>query len=184
MIHWDPTASEENKWLEDYLALRVFEHDFEKAWKGLVLFKEYESQSRLAYALFRDVVIAYSRPFRRSIGKYKSYKILSSDYIPIGMLALHDELMTQRDTIFAHTDIAAKSPDLSRRRMNNGNGGYTFGMSFKHENLDHFFRREDEIKALIEAVWRKIREVIVVRDAELSAKLEEEDKKNLPQTPQ
>lgn len=109
--------AEEKKWLEGYLALRVFEHDFEMASQGLALFKEYESQSRLAYPLFRDVIIAYIRPFKKSKGRYKPHhKIQGDKYVPSHMQALHKELETYRDSVFAHTD-RRDPPNLVHLKM-------------------------------------------------------------------
>ena len=147
----------ENK-LEKYKFLRLYDIDFEMALQTIVILKRYKKND-VRYALLRDIVVTYARPFTESRGfqinkdrhgvKFKNNK----------MKTLHEEMINLRMQLFAHTDLTYRNPKVVNWSTETQKW---FPMAFRGFDYDTLESRITEIKALIEYVRKQLREEISV----------------------
>jgi len=107
-----------------------------------------ETQSDLAvqYALLRDLVVTYARPFSTNRGRTHKRHKLREEIVPAEMNPLHSELMTLRDQSFAHTDHDFRKPQIARWPRKGG--GATYGMGFANPPYQSLLARLAEIRQL------------------------------------
>lgn len=139
--------------LEKYKFLRLYDMDFESALWTLKVLRRYKKKD-VRYALIRDVIVTYSRPFTESkgfdIGKdFCSVKFDSND-----MEKLHDDLLRLRKKLFAHTDLTFKNPKVTNWSTDTCK---RFPMSFKGFDYKTLEDKLPEIKRLIECVQKQNR---------------------------
>lgn len=101
-----------NQTEEEYVFLRACDNDFSMALKSLRLIDEHDF-GYPQFVFLRDAAISYGRPFSPNRGIHKKNHILDSSIIPSEFSKLHQEIVTLRNTLFAHSDIAEKNPKLA-----------------------------------------------------------------------
>ena len=99
--------------IEKYAFLRLYEHDFEMALHTIKLLRRCRNKE-VRYSLLRDIVVTYCRPFTESRGKDIKKDFLGfKKYESENMKALHARLMHLRGSLFAHTDLTFKNPQIA-----------------------------------------------------------------------
>lgn len=105
MFNDSPTTDEYQFW-------RLYSNMVSAAHAGELLATE--SRQVVKYALLKDLVIAYSRPFSANCGKILYRHCLVPEWVPVRQRELHAELMALRNRVFAHTDHEFRDPRVSR----------------------------------------------------------------------
>jgi tRNA U55 pseudouridine synthase TruB len=99
--------------VEKYAFLRLYEHDLEMALQTAKIMNRYR-KTDVKFALLRDLVVTYCRPFTESRGEG-----ITKDFFAIKkfesneMKELHNELMELRSSLFAHTDLNFKKTQIA-----------------------------------------------------------------------
>jgi hypothetical protein len=132
----------------EYRRLRLFSIDMDGVRHGLRLLRRYR-RNDVRFALLRDVVITYSRPFVATKSPRGGKFTLSLRYVPRALRSLHLDLVRVRNTLLAHSDLGTHRPQLLRsfpapRRV--------LGMSFTNPDYVGLLRQLDGISALAEGV--------------------------------
>ena len=70
------------------------------------------SDSPLAGPAFRFALVEYATPYNRSDGPSKQRYKLTESYIPSEFLALHQRILTGRNTVHAHADLTVMEAKL------------------------------------------------------------------------
>ncbi len=86
--------------------------DFESALYTLKVLRRYKKKD-VRYALIRDVIVTYSRPFTESKGFNIAKDFCGAKFDDKDMKELHDELLSLRKELFAHTDLTYKNPKVT-----------------------------------------------------------------------
>jgi hypothetical protein len=96
---------------EYYVFLKACENDFRVSLKSFYFVDKQEfGFHQLVY--LRDAVISYGRPFSGNRGVHKKVLRLEGDLIPVEFREIHLYAISLRDTLFAHSDIQARKPEL------------------------------------------------------------------------
>ena len=95
----------------EYRRLRLFSIDMDGVRHGLRLLRRYR-RNDVRFALLRDVVITYSRPFVATKSPRGGKFTFSLRYVPRGHRSMHLELVRVRNTLFAHSDLQTHQPQL------------------------------------------------------------------------
>lgn len=140
--------------IEKYKFLRLYDIDFEMALRTIAILKRYRKKD-VKYALLRDIVTTYARPFTES----KGFKINTDrhgvKFQNDDMKNLHDELMDIRMQIFAHTDLTYRHPKVANWSSDSQKW---FPMSFRAFDYNNLISRVEEIKKLIKYVRQQLKE--------------------------
>ena len=65
--------------------------------------------------LMRDAIISYAALFCKSKGRVFTKRHLESkNFVPDSLLETHKKICTDRDLIFAHCDLGARDPKVSK----------------------------------------------------------------------
>lgn len=136
---------------ERYYFYRLSDHDLEHAKFALERVMKVEDKF-LQHALMKDAVLSYARPFSKSRGYFGKKYALPEKYVPAAQKELHRRLMFYRDQVFAHTDIASKTPQLSRFKTDKG---FWYPMSFKSLSPEDLLSSVPEIELLVSAVMER-----------------------------
>jgi hypothetical protein len=140
----------------NYRFLRLYSIDFDMARGALRLLAEEHSRS-VQFALFRDFVVTYARPFSGNRAPSGSNDTLSSKHVPTASRPLHQALLDLRDQLFAHTDFEARDPRVARFDTSMG---ARFPMSFSNPDYLGWLNRLPELNELVEAVDASLAEHI------------------------
>ena len=132
----------------NYRFLRLYSIDFDMARAALRLLSEEPSQA-VQFALFRDFVVTYARPFSGNRGPSGSNDSLSPKHVPVAFREVHQALMDLRDRLFAHTDFEARDPMVAKFETP---GGAHFPMSFSNPDSRGWLTRLSELGELVEGV--------------------------------
>lgn len=97
--------------VEDYRFLRLYSIDMEMAKQACDLLAT-QSDLAVQYALLRDLVVTYARPFSTNRGRTHKRHKLRDEIVPAAMKPLHAELMTLREL---HTPPIAARTAVHRR---------------------------------------------------------------------
>ena len=137
-------VKEENK-LEKYKFLRLYDMDLEMALQSIEMMKRYRRKD-IRYSIIRDVIVTYCRPFTESKGIKIKKDLMAVKFTSQDMQSLHNELLTLRKQLFAHTDLIYKKPEVS----NWSTEVYKwFPMSFRGFDYSSLDNRVSEIKELV-----------------------------------
>jgi hypothetical protein len=106
-----------------------------------------QNDLELRYCILRDIVVTYSRPFSKNLGRVYRKHALPEDVVPAAMRGLHTELLKLRDQAFAHTDHDFRNPQIARFPREGGGGVYS--MSFRNPSYEDLNTRLPEIRVRI-----------------------------------
>ena len=134
---------------ENYRFLRLYSIDLEMAKQSCDLLAR-QSDLEVRYCILRDIVVTYSRPFSKNIGRVFRRHALPERIVPAAMRALHAELVNLRHQAFAHTDHDFRNPQIARFPRKGGGGAYA--MSFRNPAYEDLNRRVPEIRELVVSV--------------------------------
>jgi hypothetical protein len=155
----------ENENEEKYVFLRFATGDLEQAIRGLKELLECPSTS-IKYALLRDSIVAYCRPFTKCRGKFhKQIRLETEEFVPSVMAALHAQLIELRDQTYAHTDLEPRRPVLHMWRRPQGN---IFPIQFKGYDYEGTLSKRDQLVSLFESVLHKIEKKLVQLEKEFA----------------
>ncbi len=73
------------------------------------------SDHALFLSSFRFALILYAKPYRVSLGKVKRQHRLDTAFVPDALVALHDEVLNERDKLHAHSDLTLMDAQLTVR---------------------------------------------------------------------
>jgi len=135
---------------EPYYFLRMYSVDFSTARAGIKVLKRYR-RADVQYALLRDLIVAYVRPFSTNKGTQSKNVLSTKKHVPALMKPLHDELVRARMQQFAHTDLTYYSPTTMAFKGSNGEF-HGFGMMFKGYDYAALLGKLPQIEKLICAV--------------------------------
>lgn len=142
--------------LEKYKFLRLYDMDFESALHTLKVLRRYRKKG-VRYALIRDVIVTYGRPFTESRGFKIDRDFFGIKFDHPDIEKLHNDLLTLRKELFAHTDLTYKNPKV----VNWSTETYSwFPMSFKGFDYGTIESKLPEIKRLIEHAQKQVRDRI------------------------
>lgn len=153
-----------NRDTENYRFLRLYSIDLDMARQTCDLLAR-QNSAELRHCILRDLVVTYARPFSANRGRVFRRHRLENDVIPVGMLALHTELLSLRDQAFAHTDHDFRKPRIARWPGKSGRASYP--MSFSNPAYDSLLTQLASIGELIIAVETKVNETIRVFESTL-----------------
>lgn len=139
--------------LEKYKFLRLYCSDFNDALHTLKVLRRYRKKD-VRYALIRDVVVTYCRPFTESKGFGIRKDLLGLKTVRSEMRGLHNELLTLRKEIFAHTDLTYRNPKVAKWAP-----GF-YPMSFKGFDYAALERKLPKIEKMIEHAQKQVRDEI------------------------
>lgn len=161
MINWDKATPEERIKIEEHLAMRIFKNDLEIAEKSLLYCLKFYKEKEIAYVFLRDAIVWYAKPFTKSYGKFKKiHKISKEQFVNKMYFSLHDTLLLNRKSFFAHTDISAKAPDLAAMETPEGTVFVTQVRRVQYEELyNEIPRIKESIYYIKNELISKIREV-------------------------
>jgi hypothetical protein len=128
---------------------RLYSIDLEGAKQTIQMLKRF-AEADVRYAILRDAIVAYARPFSKNRGRFLKHHRLSDAIVPREFVALHAELITLRDRAFAHTDHDFRNPQLIRWPLAGTADRYVFG--FSNPPWESLNRRAGEIEQLIAEV--------------------------------
>lgn len=134
---------------ENYRFSRLYSIDLEMAKQSCDLLAR-QNDLELRYCILRDIVVTYSRPFSKNLGRVYRKHALAEDAVPAAMRGLHTELLKLRDQAFAHTDHDFRNPQIARFPREGGAGLYS--MSFRNPSYEDLNTRLPEIRELVVAV--------------------------------
>jgi hypothetical protein len=137
--------------IEKYKFLRLYDMDFECVLQTIKILKRYRKKD-VRYALLRDIVVTYCRPFTESKGFKIGKDFCGVKFEDKNMKQLHKELLSLRKEIFAHTDLKYKNPKV----VNWSTESYKwFPMSFKGFDYDAVDNKLPEIIRLVNYVRKQ-----------------------------
>ena len=142
-----------NKELEKYKFLRLYDMDFEMALQTISMLKRYKKFD-VRFALLRDIVVTYARPFTVSKGFEINNHIYGIKFESNEMKSLHNELLTLRNQLFAHTDLSYKNPKVGKWTLEHH---IVYPMSFKSLDYNGLNTKINNIKELIEYVRNQLK---------------------------
>jgi hypothetical protein len=157
MIHWDKLTIEQAIEVETYIGIRLFEHDFEMCLLTLDKALGQGKNLSIVYPLLRDAIVTYGRPFSGNRGeRVKRHILKAEEWVPAEQMPLHNKLIKYRNTLFAHTDIIAKNPNLGywEKLFERGE----FVMNFKATRYEELRDELPQIHALALTMLAKLRE--------------------------
>lgn len=132
----------------EYRFLRLYSIDLQMARQTLALLRRYRRPD-VRYALLRDAVVAYARPFSGNRDPSGKSHRLRRQLVPKAHRLLHDDLLDLRNQLFAHTDFAAQRPTVMRWQTNKG---FRYPMGFANPPYGEWLRCAQSIILLVEAV--------------------------------
>ncbi|TBN49839.1 hypothetical protein [Pseudomonas sp. BGI-2] len=140
----------EMEFTEHYYFLRMYSVDLNTARLAVKVLKRYR-RADVRYALLRDLIVTYVRPFSVNKGRQSKHILSVKRHVPASMRSLHDELVRVRMQQFAHTDLTYYSPlTLTFRGPNGEFNGY--GTMFKGYDYGALLEKLPHIEKLIAAV--------------------------------
>lgn len=148
---------------EPYYFLRMYSVDFSTARVAIKVLKRYRRHD-VQYALLRDLIVAYVRPFSTNKGPQSKHTLGVKQHVPPLMKPLHEELVRVRMQQFAHTDLTYYSPSAMAFKGPNGEF-YGYGMMFKGYDYAALLRKLPEIEELIRAVESSVNAEIAKQEA-------------------
>lgn len=141
--------------------LRCYDMDLEMALHTIKMLKRYRKKD-VRYALLRDIVISYGRPFSKNKGLSEKTDEHRVDFQKNKDFEfLHEELLTLRHQLFAHTDLKYKNPKIPTRSKGEHKW---YPMSFKQLDYDYLVNNVPEIKKLIEYVQIELRKQLKIHE--------------------
>lgn len=143
---------------ETYYFLRMYSIDLNTARQAIKVLKRYRRPD-VRYALLRDLIVTYVRPFSTNIGPKSKHHLGVKAHVPKGSKELHKELVRVRMEQFAHTDLRYYTPTATAFRGPQGEH-YGYGMMFKSYDYEALLRRLPEIEALVFAVESSVNAAI------------------------
>lgn len=132
----------------EYRFLRLYSIDLQIARQTLALLRRYR-RIDVRYALLRDAVVAYARPFSGNRDPSGKSHRLPRQLVPKAHRPLHDDLLNLRNQLFAHTDFAARRPTVMRWRTDKG---FRYPLGFANPPYEEWLRRAQSIILLVQAV--------------------------------
>jgi hypothetical protein len=101
-------TSEEERWVFLFLALA----DMEMAIRSISTLPKTTDPWSVT-TLARDAVVSYCRPFTSCRGVVcRKHKLVPERHVPDSERDFHQELMSYRDRVFAHSDLRPLKPEL------------------------------------------------------------------------
>ena len=142
---------------------RLYAIDLDSVAHSLRLLRRYR-RADIRFCIFRELVVAYSRPFsgNRSPGGGKHH--LSLSFVPKEHRSLHDELVELRMQLIARTDFSVHEPRVSMWKTARGP---VFPMKFRRPNYEGLLSRVPEIASLVTAVEAALQ--VAIREHEAGA---------------
>jgi len=138
---------------ENYRFLRLYSIDLEMAKQACDLLAR-QDDLEVRYCILRDIVVTYSRPFSKNLGRVFRKHTLPDDVVPAAMRDLHAELLKLRDQAFAHSDHDFRNPQIARFPRKGGGGQYL--MSFRNPAYEDLNKRLPEIRGLVVSVEQAV----------------------------
>ena len=156
---------DDQKYIEQYLFLRLSQHDIQQAIQTLSILKRYK-RKEVRYALLRDFAVTYSRPFSGSYGKVITNHKLQIKYVPIDQRDVHREIVKTRHQLFAHNELKHRDPKLANWSTP---AKPWFPMSLKGFDYNKLDEKYADLLALAEIVLTNLNDEIAKRDSHLSS---------------
>ena len=82
-----------------------------RAWQILGELRAIDRKTAIHAAAFRFALVEYAKPYTRSDGNFKSYK-LTPPNLPADLLALHQQILNFRHQVLAHADLTLKEAQV------------------------------------------------------------------------
>lgn len=112
------------RWWLDYIKMedeftfyRSFATEYlNRAKRSLELLDHYiDTDPKLRMPLIRDAIISYAALFCKSKGRvFTKWHLESQTFVPDSLLETHKKICTDRNLIFAHCDLRARDPKVSK----------------------------------------------------------------------
>jgi hypothetical protein len=137
--------------IEEYRFYRLYSIDLESAKQTLSMIARYRRKD-IRYAILRDFIVVYGRPFSGNRGRVWHSHRLREAIVPAEHRALHGELLALRNRAFAHTDHDYFDPRIAQWPSKSGRKAYP--MSFKvppYADLERRFKAMTILVAAVEA---------------------------------
>lgn len=159
-------------YIEKYLFHRLSYNDILQAIQSLSVLKRYKKRD-VRFALLRDFVVSYARPFVGSKGFVCNNHKLNESLVPKDSKELHKDIIHIRHKLFAHNDLNFRDPKV----VNWSEAGIlSFPMSFKGSGYEKLDDHHPDMLKLAEVVLNNIRKEIAKREPRLASILGEDAK--------
>lgn len=141
---------------EQYYFYRLYSIDLDDAKHILRVLKRYRRKD-VRCCLLRDLVVTYCRPFSGNKGNKMTSHVLTTKVVPRDLRALHNELLSLRNQLFAHTDYTYRRPQVA----NWSTGSHKwFPMSFRGFDYNRLDAQVPEIHELVIVVEKNLQDII------------------------
>ena len=98
---------------EEFFHLQQCMEDLNLAWSILKEIQRKRPRGNLLVASFRYALVEYSKSFKKSFSSDRTKRFMLDDqWVPKIYFKLHEEILNQRDTFLAHSDIAKRDPHV------------------------------------------------------------------------
>jgi hypothetical protein len=148
---------------EPYYFLRMYSVDFSTARGAIKVLKRYRRPD-VQYALLRDLIVVYVRPFSTNQGPLSKHTLSVKQHVPTLMKPLHNELVRVRMEQFAHTDLTYYSPETLAFKGPNGEF-HGYAMMFKGYDYAALLNKLPQIEELVRAVESSVNAEIAKQEA-------------------
>lgn len=135
---------------KNYPLYRLWSIDIENALYVLGYASNEDLPKVIRYALLRDAVVSYSKPFVqfRSLPSLKKKGFVPKEYKQI-----HEKLLEFRNKVICHTDESFRSPKFMKY-------GTDFFMSFRSSNNEYLIENLNLIISLLKCVEKNLNDEI------------------------
>lgn len=140
----------------------MYSVDFSTARGAIKVLKRYRRPD-VQYALLRDLIVVYVRPFLTNQGPLSKHTLSVKQHVPTLMKPLHNELVRVRMEQFAHTDLTYYSPKTLAFKGPNGEF-HGHAMMFKGYDYAALLNKLPQIEELIRAVESSVNAEIVKQE--------------------
>jgi hypothetical protein len=96
---------------EQYIHFKACIHSLNKSLRILKIIKQ-QPENDLVGPAFEFALIEYSKPYTTSRGNFNHKNKLNEDYVPPEYSDLHNEILSSRDQIHAHSDLTIRDDIL------------------------------------------------------------------------
>lgn len=135
-----------------YLMSRLYWHDLQEALLTLRLLKGLR-RPHTKFCLLRDFVVSYCRPFSENRAPLVRKHRLGKRFVPVHHRKLHDELLTLRSQVFAHSDFEYHRPRVARWQTPKGP---VYPMTIRTATYTDLLSRVADLRELAEGVQRSL----------------------------
>jgi len=152
---------------QQYLFHRICSLGLDETLQALAVLRRYRRPD-VRYCLIRDIVVSYARPFFVTYGYQQRKHCLPRSTVPRAHRSLHNELLTLRRQLFAHSDFSYRRPRVAQWVLPDR---VIYPMGFGQADYASLSRRAGDIERLVRAVKLHVDQLVARAEAGFTAAL-------------